>query len=170
MAVGVPVALVAFDMSAAGTGAWQAKTAYTAGQTIVDPDGYLQTATTTGTSGTAQPVVWNDTAGKATQTERSYGRMEAFPGDCFSPIARRVGTLAGGLPRRQPVLPVARIAQLSEQLSEQLALQPGFSDLASIAALLPPKRRAAGSGDGFPAHEEPLAPQHLGYLGSPGTG
>ncbi len=137
MAVGVPVALVAFDMSAAGTGAWQAKTAYTAGQTIVDPDGYLQTATTTGTSGTAQPAVWNDTAGKATQDGTVIWTNGGVPWRLLF-ADRSAVVRSGGLPRRQPVLPVARIAQLSEQLSEQLALQPGFSDLASIAALLPP--------------------------------
>ncbi len=58
----------------------------------------------------------------------------------------------GGLPRKRRVLPVespleaivqqplaaARISQLSEQLSEQLALQPAFNDLGSIATQLPP--------------------------------
>ncbi|MGA8534051.1 MAG: hypothetical protein WB615_08085, partial [Candidatus Tumulicola sp.] len=50
-----------------GPRTWQAKAAYVAGQTVVDSNGYLQNATSAGTSGAAQPAVWNETPGGTTQ-------------------------------------------------------------------------------------------------------
>ncbi|MGA8533374.1 MAG: hypothetical protein WB615_04645, partial [Candidatus Tumulicola sp.] len=134
-----------------GPRTWQAKAAYVAGQTVVDSNGYLQKATSAGTSGAAQPAVWNETPGGTTQDGTVAWTNAGFTWQPLF-VDRSAVVRAGGLPRRRNVLPVespgevvvqpalaeARIAQLSEQVSEQLAFAPAFDNLASIATQLPP--------------------------------
>jgi hypothetical protein len=96
---GVPLALIAFD---AGT-AWQANTAFTVGEFVMDANGNRQQVTTAGTSGPA-PAAWNEVYGgttpdgSVTWTNNGVGWQPLFV-DC-SAVVR-----AGGLPRQRSALP-----------------------------------------------------------------
>jgi hypothetical protein len=98
--LGVPVGLIAFDPGVA----WQAKTPFTVGQFITDPNGNIQQVQTAGTSGSPQPTSWNTAFGKTTVDgsitwiNNGLAWKPLFV-DC-SAVVR-----AGGLPRRRYVLP-----------------------------------------------------------------
>ena len=98
--LGLPVGLFAFDPGVA----WKASTAYTAGQFITDPNGNLQVAQTSGTSGAAQPKTWNTTYGGTTTdgtvkwTNSGLAWKPLFI-DCSSVVR------AGGLSRRRFIFP-----------------------------------------------------------------
>ncbi|MGD0095925.1 MAG: hypothetical protein ABSB60_05485 [Terracidiphilus sp.] len=98
--LGLPVALIAFDPGAA----WAAGVAFNLGLFITDPNGNIQLVTTAGTSGTAQPTLWNTvfggttTDGTVTWTNSGLAWKPLFV-DCSSVVR------AGGLPRTRYVLP-----------------------------------------------------------------
>jgi len=98
--LGLPVGLIAFDPGVA----WAANTAYTAGQTITDPNSNIQQVTTAGTSGATQPASWSTVYGGTTKDGSAIWTniglaWEPLFVDC-SAVVR-----AGGLPRRRYVLP-----------------------------------------------------------------
>ncbi|MGA3345105.1 MAG: hypothetical protein ABSC76_09585 [Terracidiphilus sp.] len=98
--LGLPVGLIAFDPGVA----WTAKTGYTAGQYITDPNSNLQLVTTAGTSGATQPASWNTVYGGTTT---DGGVTWKNNGLAWSPLFVDCSAVvrAGGLPRNRHVLP-----------------------------------------------------------------
>ncbi len=98
--LGLPVGLIAFDPGVP----WAANTAFTAGQSITDPNSNIQSVTKAGTSGATQPAKWNTVYGGTTSdggvtwTNNGLAWNPLFV-DC-SAVVR-----AGGLPRRRSVIP-----------------------------------------------------------------
>lgn len=56
-----------FQIPSVSAPAWQSKTSYSLGATILDPDGHVQTVINSGSSGNNQPS-WNDTGGTTKDT------------------------------------------------------------------------------------------------------
>lgn len=98
--LGLPIGLIAFDPGLA----WNANTAYTAGQFITDPNGNLQVANTAGTSGAVQPKTWN-TAFESTTTDGTVKWTNS--GLAWKPFFIDYSSVvrAGGLPRRRFIFP-----------------------------------------------------------------
>jgi hypothetical protein len=98
--LGLPIGLIAFDPGVA----WKANTAYTAGQFITDPNGSLQVAQSSGTSGASPLKTWSTGFGGATTdgsvkwTNSGLAWKPLFI-DCSSVVR------AGGLPRRRFIFP-----------------------------------------------------------------
>ncbi|MGA3132223.1 MAG: hypothetical protein ABSD59_15560 [Terracidiphilus sp.] len=100
--LGLPVALIGFDPGIA----WQADTAYTAGQFITDSNYNIQTVQTAGTSGATVPAatawskVWGGptTDGSVTWVNSGLAWKPLFV-DCNAVVR------AGGLPRNRYMLP-----------------------------------------------------------------
>ncbi len=98
--LGLPLGLIAFDPGIA----WQANTAYSAGQFITDSNSNLQVVQSAGTSGGTEPAKWNTVFGGTTAdggVTWSNGGLAWKPlfVDCSSVVR------AGGLPRRRYMLP-----------------------------------------------------------------
>ena len=152
MMIGVPLALVAFDTAwtplfidrssvvragglprrrsvlpsapPAAPGAvpptWRANTAYAVAQSILDPQGAVQTVLVGGESGSSEPD-WNDLFLQTADNTVIWVNN----GTTVPPIV-------------QPALAQARIAQLAEQVGDQLAQTTVLPNLATGFAVLPP--------------------------------
>ncbi|GAC1658018.1 MAG: hypothetical protein NVS4B13_00250 [Candidatus Elarobacter sp.] len=106
--------------SGAGLGTWRPNTAFTAGRSIVDSKGNVQTALVAGQSGASQPA-WNDVF--------------------LQTIDNGVTWVNNGtpvLPIVQPPLAQARVGQLAEQIEDRLGQASPIFNLADMCALLPP--------------------------------
>ena len=66
-----------FQIPSVSAPAWQSKTPYALGATILDPDGHVQTVINSGTSGNNQPS-WNDTGGTTRETS-VVGQDQGWP-------------------------------------------------------------------------------------------
>ncbi len=133
--LGLPVALIGFDSGIA----WAANTALAAGQFITDPNGYIQTVQTAGTTGATQPASWSTkwggltTDGSVTWANSGLGWKPLFV-DCNAVVR------AGGLPRNRDVLPAQPTAVQQWQPQTQFAVNAFIIDpnsniqIATVAA------------------------------------
>ncbi len=133
-----------------GPASWQPTTAYRAGQFIFDPDGNIQRVQIAGTSGITEPV-WNGvylpTANDGSITWINNG--------------------TGNPPIIQPGLAQARIAQLSEQLSQTMNQSPTFNALADVFPTLPPSGILPAKAVDFAKKQATWFPPNWSISGAP---
>lgn len=103
-----------------GSASWQPNTAFTSGQFIYDGNGNMQHVQAAGISGGTAPD-WNGMYLPTTDGTVTW-----------------INNGSGNPPIIQPALAQARINQLTEQLSQTMAAQQSFSNLADIFSTLPP--------------------------------
>jgi hypothetical protein len=98
--LGLPVALIGFDRGIA----WAAGAELSAGQFITDPNGYIQTVQTAGTTASAEPTNWSTKWG-GTTTDGSVTWVNS--GLAWKPLFVDCNAVvrAGGLPRDRNALP-----------------------------------------------------------------
>ncbi len=132
-----------------GPASWQPNTAFTAGQFLYDGNGNMQHVQTAGVSGGAEPD-WNGVYLPTTDGTVTW-----------------INNGSGNPPIIQPGLAQARINQLSEQLSQTMAVQQSFNNLADIFSTLPPSGILPVAALDFDNHTAPWFPRNWSISAAP---
>ena len=120
MVKGQPTTDVGVTWSNMGSGAWSANTEYTAGEFIFDSNGNLQTVLVAGLSGGSEPT-WSDVFLPTSDNAVTW-----------------VNNQVTGPSIVQPALAQARVAQIAEQVGDQLGEAADFGNFSAICSVLPP--------------------------------
>lgn len=132
-----------------GAGSWEAKTTYNAGQFIFDRNDNIQQVLIAGTSDNAEPD-WN---GIYLPTQDG--------------TITWINNGSGNPPNIQPGLAQARIAQLSEQLSQIMSQRVQFKTLADICPTLPPSGILPSAALDFVNHKATWFPPNWSITAAP---
>ncbi|MGD0939025.1 MAG: hypothetical protein ABR905_04875 [Terracidiphilus sp.] len=132
-----------------GPSSWQPNTAFAAGQFVFDSNGNMQHVLTAGISGNAAPA-WNGIYLPTADGSVTW-----------------INNGSGNPPIIQPALAQARINQLSEQLSQTMAVAHPFNTLANIFPTLPPSGILPADAVNFSQQSAPWLPPNWSVTAAP---